>query len=129
MLRSAATCRLQHGQRKRLAALTRALRCRYSDVSTQQAMKDSLQQRHLCCTAPDTLACYPFVNADPFILHTCPHVYFVGNQQRYTVGRVEGKDGQAVVTIGVPAFAVTGAVVLVDLATLECQQMTFDVSL
>lgn len=83
----------------------------------------------MCCTAPDTLACYPFVNADPFILQSCPHVYFVGNQQRFTVGKVEGKDGQAVVTIGVPAFAATGALVLVDLATLECQQMTFDVSL
>jgi hypothetical protein len=31
-------------------------------------MAMTLQARHLAPTAPDTLACYPFTDADPFVL-------------------------------------------------------------
>lgn len=27
--------------------------------------------------------CYPFTDRDPFLIETCPHVYFVGNQDKY----------------------------------------------
>jgi DNA polymerase delta subunit 2 len=92
-------------------------------------MHDNLMQRHLCSTAPDTLACHPFVDEDPFILRSCPHVYFVGNQSSFSVEAVQGQIGQKVTTVSVPAFARTGTIALINLATLECRPMTFDAAL
>ena len=46
---------------------------------------------HLAPTAPDTLPAYPFVDEDSFVLERhCPHVYFVGNQERFAFSRIEG---------------------------------------
>ena len=65
-----------------------------------RAIKQTLEMRHLCPTAPDTLRVYPFKDSDPFVisgsdldfedeegskaLYTqVPHVYFVGNMEAY----------------------------------------------
>lgn len=66
-----------------------------------KAIKQTLEMRHLCPTAPDTLRVYPFKDSDPFVisdnnldfeddemdnknLYTqVPHVYFVGNMEEY----------------------------------------------
>ena len=45
-----------------------------------ELLQQTLEWRHLAPTAPDTLSCYPFCDTDPFVLDSCPHVYFVGNQ-------------------------------------------------
>lgn len=34
--------------------------------------------------------CYPFTDKDPFLLETCPHVYFIGNQEKYETRTTEG---------------------------------------
>ena len=85
-----------------------------------------MEQRHLCTSAPDTLSCFPFVDRDPFILRSAPHLYFVGNQPEFSTSEVTGRDGQRVVTVAVPSFAKTGSVVLVNVRTLECQTVAFD---
>ncbi|EXC04788.1 DNA polymerase delta small subunit [Morus notabilis] len=46
-------------------------------------MERTLKWRHLAPTAPNTLGCYPFTDMDPFLIEICPHVYFVGNQDKY----------------------------------------------
>jgi DNA polymerase delta subunit 2 len=46
-------------------------------------MQASLEIRHVCPTAPDTLRAFPFVDNDPFVIESCPHVYFAGNQEDY----------------------------------------------
>lgn len=71
-------------------------------------IKQTLEMRHLCPTAPDTLRVYPFKESDPFVINSqnnssnldlnvgedengpeqslytqVPHVYFVGNMQNY----------------------------------------------
>jgi DNA polymerase delta subunit 2 len=33
-----------------------------------RAIKQTLEMRHLCPTAPDTLRVYPFKNSDPFVI-------------------------------------------------------------
>jgi len=34
--------------------------------------------------------CYPFTDKDPFVLESCPHVYFVGNQDKYETRLIDG---------------------------------------
>ncbi|GMN55885.1 hypothetical protein TIFTF001_025009 [Ficus carica] len=48
-----------------------------------ELMERTLKWRHLAPTAPNTLGCYPFTDMDPFLIESCPHVYFVGNQDKY----------------------------------------------
>ncbi|KAI9480273.1 MAG: phosphatidylserine decarboxylase-domain-containing protein [Benjaminiella poitrasii] len=76
--------------------------------------------RHMAPTAPDTLWAHPFEDRDPFVLETCPHVYFIGNQPQFEDSLIQGPDGQKTRVILVPSFSRTGIVVLVNLKTLEC---------
>lgn len=89
-------------------------------VAALGALEDTLAWRHAAPTCPDTLGCYPFYLADPFIIEDCPDVYFAGNQPRFATSVMEGADGQRTRVVCVPSFAETGQAVLVDVATLEC---------
>jgi DNA polymerase delta subunit 2 len=53
-------------------------------------MEATLRWRHLAPTAPDTLACYPFADADPFVLQECPHVYAAGGQPEFGTRVADG---------------------------------------
>ncbi|KAA8518272.1 hypothetical protein F0562_015845 [Nyssa sinensis] len=57
---------------------------KYSEAKDKlEFMERTLKWRHLAPTAPNTLGCYPFTDRDPFFVESCPHVYFVGNQDNY----------------------------------------------
>ncbi|KAF1336737.1 DNA polymerase alpha/epsilon subunit b, partial [Globisporangium splendens] len=64
------------------------------DAESERAL-DCLQRclgwRHAAPTAPDLVACFPMVNEDPFILETCPHVLFAGNQKHFSTRMTTGK--------------------------------------
>ncbi|KAM0308182.1 hypothetical protein ACHAO8_010242 [Botrytis cinerea] len=79
--------------------------------------------RWRCCapTAPDTLWSYPFQDADPFIINTCPHIFFAGNQPSFDTASIEGPDGQTVRLISIPSFEETGEIVLLDAETLDAE--------
>ncbi|KAK4766437.1 hypothetical protein SAY87_008079 [Trapa incisa] len=53
-------------------------------------MERTLRWRHLAPTAPNTLGCYPFIDTDPFLIKSCPHVYFIGNQEKYDTKLIKG---------------------------------------
>ncbi|KAI1809071.1 DNA polymerase alpha/epsilon subunit B-domain-containing protein [Poronia punctata] len=82
--------------------------------------------RWQCCapTAPDTLWSYPFQDDDPFVIHTCPHLYFVGCQPKFGTKLIHGENGQTVRLIAVPSFSSTGEIVLVDAETLDVSKVT-----
>ena len=84
-----------------------------------------LRFQHLAPTAPDTLGCYPFTKTDPFVLESCPHVFFAGNQPRFETKMASGADGQAVRIVCVPDFAREHTCVLVNLRTLDCESVSF----
>ncbi|CAH0478164.1 unnamed protein product [Peronospora belbahrii] len=86
-----------------------------------------IEWRHAAPTAPDILACFPMANEDPFIFDTCPHVYFSGNQPRFSTRLVKGAQDQQVRLITVPAFCETSTIVLVDLKDLSCFPITIEV--
>ncbi|KAJ3068252.1 DNA polymerase delta subunit 2 [Podochytrium sp. JEL0797] len=80
---------------------------------------------HLAPTAPDTLACYPFQDTDPFIIETHPDVFFVGNQPEFQTKLSVGERGEKTRIVLVPSFAETKTIALVNLRTLECRKVVF----
>ncbi|KAI9583242.1 DNA polymerase delta subunit 2 [Glossina fuscipes] len=80
---------------------------------------------HLTPTAPDTLACYPYVDTDPFIIRECPHIYFAGNCDEFSTTLQKGLDGQKTRLVCVPSFAKTQSIAVVDLLTLQCHEIIF----
>ncbi|KAF5631270.1 DNA polymerase delta subunit 2 [Fusarium sp. NRRL 52700] len=81
--------------------------------------------RWRCCapTAPDTLWSYPFQDDDPFVMQTCPHLYFVGNQPHFSTKVIHGPEGQSVRLVTVPSFAEKKELVLIDTETLEVERV------
>ncbi|RVW30731.1 DNA polymerase delta small subunit [Vitis vinifera] len=88
---------------------------KYSEAKDKlEFMERTLRWRHLAPTAPNTLGCYPFTDRDPFLIESCPHVYFVGNQDKYETRLIKGSEGQVVRLICIPKFCETGVAVVVS---------------
>lgn len=99
---------------------------KYSEANSNiEFMERTLRWRHLAPTAPNTLGCYPFTDRDPFYVETCPHVYFVGNQDKYESRLIKGSEGQMVRLICIPRFAETGVAVVLNIRNLECHMLSF----
>jgi DNA polymerase delta subunit 2 len=96
-----------------------------SEKNTLDLMECTLKWGHIAPTAPDTLNCYPFNDTDPFILHNTPHVYFIGNQEKFETRFI--KQGKIQVRlISLPSFVESGLIVLVNLKTLDVHPVHFD---
>ncbi|KAH8428653.1 DNA-directed DNA polymerase delta subunit POL31 [Aspergillus melleus] len=95
-------------------------------------------------TAPDTIWSYPFQTHDPFVMESCPHIFFTGNQPGFKTAviesdapwRLNGADTemtdsndttttQRVRLLSIPKFHETGELVLVDTETLETEVIKF----
>jgi DNA polymerase delta subunit 2 len=88
---------------------------------------------------------YPFQTDDPFVLQTCPHIFFAGNQPSFKTATIEGdvplrldgdtdmmdsndnSDGARVRLLAIPKFNETGELILVDTETLEVEVVKFGV--
>nr|GMC82054.1 DNA polymerase delta small subunit isoform X1 [Ipomoea batatas]GME03985.1 DNA polymerase delta small subunit isoform X1 [Ipomoea batatas] len=98
---------------------------KYSEAKDKlEFMERTLRWRHLAPTAPNTLGCYPFTDRDPFFVESCPHVYFVGNQDKYETRLIKGPEGQVVRLICIPRFAETGVAVVLNMRNLECYTLS-----
>lgn len=89
--------------------------------------------------------CYPFQTNDPFVLQSCPHVFFAGNQPQFKTAVIESDstfrlngtdtemtDAAAEDSLGprmrlllIPKFHETGELVLMDAETLEVEVVKF----
>ncbi|KAG6009644.1 hypothetical protein E4U21_001708 [Claviceps maximensis] len=99
---------------------------KYIDSQDRLGMMEAMCRWRCCApTAPDTLWSYPFQEDDPFVLKSCPHVYFVGCQPRFSTKVITGPDGQSVRLITVPSFEDSKELVLVDTETLEVEVVKF----
>uniref|UniRef100_A0A9I9EAC7 DNA polymerase delta small subunit n=1 Tax=Cucumis melo TaxID=3656 RepID=A0A9I9EAC7_CUCME len=115
---------------------------KYSEAKDKlEFMERTLRWRHLAPTAPNTLGCYPFTDRDPFLIESCPHVYFIGNQDKFDTRLIKGAEGQMVRLIAIPRFCETGIAVMVicfyfnspfnivaamlNLRNLECHTLSF----
>jgi hypothetical protein len=96
-------------------------------------LTNTLHWRHLAPTCPDTLACYPFYESDPFVLDhaNLPNLLFAGGAAAYGSRLVADATGSVKVrVVSVPHFQSTHTAVLVDLnsPTLETQAISFAVT-
>nr|AIZ68192.1 DNA polymerase delta small subunit isoform X2 [Albuca bracteata] len=99
---------------------------KYSDaINKLEFMERTLRWRHLAPTAPNTLGCYPFTGKDPFLIESCPHVYFIGNQDRYETCVLQGPEKQLVRLMSIPRFSETGVAIMLNLRTFECHTLSF----
>ncbi|KAI1659038.1 DNA polymerase alpha/epsilon subunit B-domain-containing protein [Daldinia decipiens] len=93
---------------------------KYVDSDDRLGMMEAMCRWRCCApTAPDTLWSYPFQDDDPFVIQTCPHLFFAGCQPEFGTKVIQGPEGQIVRLIAVPSFADTQEIVLVDTETLD----------
>ncbi|KAJ6104449.1 hypothetical protein N7523_010769 [Penicillium sp. IBT 18751x] len=108
-----------------------------------QIMEAMLRWRCGVPTAPDTIWSYPFQTVDPFVLESCPHIFFAGNQPSFKTTMIESEiplrlDGgdtemtdspsgtaARVRLISIPKFMETGELILVDTETLDVELIRF----
>uniref|UniRef100_A0A7N0V3T3 DNA polymerase delta small subunit n=3 Tax=Kalanchoe fedtschenkoi TaxID=63787 RepID=A0A7N0V3T3_KALFE len=103
---------------------------KYSDAKDRlEFMERTLRWRHLAPTTPNTLGCYPYTDRDPFIIESCPHVYFAGNQDFYGTRLFTGSEGQQVRVICIPKFCETGLAVVLNLRNLVCHTLNVSMQL
>lgn len=57
--------------------------CGIGTYEAIDCLEKTLEWRHMCPTAPDTIPCLPFHKKDPFILKECPSIYFAGNMEKF----------------------------------------------
>ncbi|XP_060802500.1 DNA polymerase delta subunit 2 [Amyelois transitella] len=99
---------------------------RYSKIdNTLDIMRNTLEWRHMAPTCPDTVPCTPCVDTDPFVIESCPAIYFSGNSDEFATDIYEGNSGQRVRLVSVPDFCSTKTAAIVNLANLECYSMKF----
>ncbi|KAM7263626.1 hypothetical protein ACFE04_001309 [Oxalis oulophora] len=99
---------------------------KYSDAKDKlEFMERTLRWRHVAPTAPNTLGCYPFSDQDPFLIESCPHVCFIGNQDNYDTRLIKGSEGQLVKLISIPKFSDNGVAVVLNMKNLECHTLSF----
>lgn len=94
-------------------------------VDALAALRKTLVWGHICPTAPDTLACHPFTEDDPFIVAPAktPRILFTGCQKSFSTCMEKGTR-----LLCVPSFHATQQVVLVDTRSLNYQVLEFKVS-
>ncbi len=79
-----------------------------------------------CCRIANNSGCYPFSDRDPFMMNQCPHVYFLGNQEEFGTRLVTGINNQQVRLVTLPRFSRTGSIALLNLRTLEVEEVNFN---
>eukprot|EP00744_Colponema_vietnamica_P017040 GILI01023924.1.p1 GENE.GILI01023924.1~~GILI01023924.1.p1 ORF type:complete len:362 (+),score=83.41 GILI01023924.1:147-1088(+) len=100
------------------------LRRQTSFSSNVEAMQALLDCGCACPTAPNTLLCYPFADADPFTFVAAPDALICCNTSRYETAFSGG-----VRFVSVPSFKESGILVLIDVASpdLNTISVTFSV--
>lgn len=65
---------------------------KYSNIDGPlNALRSIAEWSHIAPTSPDTLACFPYSNEDPFVIKNCPHILFAGNTSEFSTELYEGE--------------------------------------
>lgn len=100
--------------------------CKTSGDESLSLMRSTLKWQHVAPSAPDTLACYPYKDRDPFYVQNTPNVYFAGGQPEFASEVFESSDSKTkTLLVSVPDFSTTGTIALVNIETLQCFPVEF----
>lgn len=80
-----------------------------------RVLSSTLALGHLAPTAPGTLYSHAFVNEDPFVIDTRPHVYFAGNQPSGNDTLEATYSGEWTRVLVVPRFTEGSTVAMISL--------------
>eukprot|EP00475_Leptophrys_vorax_P016172 TRINITY_DN2261_c0_g1_i4.p1 TRINITY_DN2261_c0_g1~~TRINITY_DN2261_c0_g1_i4.p1 ORF type:complete len:228 (+),score=64.54 TRINITY_DN2261_c0_g1_i4:821-1504(+) len=95
---------------------------KFADIpSATEAMEYTLKARHLAPTAPDTMACLPFAEDDPFVLEHLPNLYIAGD--RFSSAVSSRKVSEDCTVVAVPNFSISGQVALIELPSMDVTQI------
>ena len=90
------------------------------------ALEDTLYYRHLAPTAPDSLPAYPHQETDPFVIEeTPPRILFAGGAPHFATSLATTHSKALTRIVALPSFSTSGIAVLVDIDTLQVQQLSF----
>lgn len=94
--------------------------CRFGEFDDHlEALEHTLRVGHVAPTAPDSTACYPQSDEDPFVIERCPHVYFCGSAMHLSTKILNGEENQTTLLITVPSFSQTFTCAAVNLRNLD----------
>lgn len=94
--------------------------CRFGEFNDHlEALEHTLRVGHVAPTAPDSTACYPQSDEDPFVIERCPHVYFCGNATQLSTKILNGEENQTTLLVTVPSFSQTFTCAAVNLRNLD----------
>lgn len=68
---------------------TRLSRFSYS-ISLNKIIKKLYKTSQCIFYIIQLTGCYPFTDRDPFLIESCPHVYFIGNQEKFDTRLMKG---------------------------------------
>lgn len=104
-------------------------------------MESILHWGHLAPTCPDTIFSYPQTESDSLLLHTdpdtgssadYPDIFAAGNQPKACFRRASLKTGssdrEGALLISIPRFDISFTIVLLELESLRCLPVKFDLS-
>ncbi|VDK77197.1 unnamed protein product [Litomosoides sigmodontis] len=92
-----------------------------------ELLSEILQWQHLAPTIPDTVDGFPFLDRDPFIIESFPHILFAANQPEASHVVVEYEGNRRTLLLSIPSFTKTFSMVLVNLRNLEVIEHNFSV--
>ncbi|KAK6102666.1 pold2-prov protein, putative [Brugia malayi] len=94
-------------------------------LSGVELLSKVLDWQHLAPTIPDTVDGFPFIDRDPFIIESFPHILFAANQPEASHALVEFEGNRRTLLLSVPSFTKTFSMVLVNLRNLEVIEHNF----
>ncbi|VDN03970.1 unnamed protein product [Thelazia callipaeda] len=94
-------------------------------LSGTDLLRNILHWQHLAPTIPDTVDGFPFMDRDPFIIESFPHILFAANQSKVSHVIAEFEENRRTLLLSVPSFTKTFSAVLVNLRNLEVIEQNF----
>lgn len=96
-----------------------------SGYNTLDLMQQCLERGHIFPTVPDSIDGFPFQLRDPLILEDMPHIFFVGNQKKFS-HRIFKYEEYKTLLLAVPEFTKTQSVILLNLKNLCVKEYEFN---
>ena len=84
-------------------------------------LQHTLTFTHLAPSCPDTMACYPYEQHDPFFINHPPDIYFSANSKDFSFKHHTSQQGHKTLLLSIPSFRTSKTAVLVNLKTLHCE--------